>query len=342
MVATTKTEHKIAPWKIEEVNNLKKLLSEGKVIALADMMEVPARQLQEIRDKIRDKMILRMSRNTLIERAIREVAEEKNDPELKKLADHIARGAAIIVTDMSPFKLYKTLEESKTPAPIKAGAVAPCDIVVEKGSTGMPPGPFLGELKSVGLPAVIEKGKIAIREDTVVVKEGEVVSQKLAVVLNALGIKPTKVGLDLLAAYEDGTVYTPDVLRIDEEEYFNNIQKAFTQAFNLSVNAAIPTDKTIEAILQKAFTNAKALSVESAFLTDKTTGDILGKAHAQMLSIASKLSDEALDDELKEKISSTATATVEESKEDEPKEEEKKEEEKKEEAPAAVGLGLLF
>ena len=332
-------EHKIAPWKIEEVNKLKKLLKEGNVVALADMMEVPARQLQEIRDKIRGKMILRMSRNTLIKRAIEEVAEETGNPEFAKLAEHIAKGAAIIVTDMNPFKLYKTLEESKTPAPIKGGAVAPCDIVVEKGSTGMPPGPFLGELKSAGLPAVIEKGKIAIREDTVLVKEGEVVPHKVAVVLSALGIKPTKVGLDLLAAYEDGVVYTPDVLKIDEDEFVQKIQKAFNSAFNLSVNAAIPTADTIETILQKAFRDAKAVSIESAFLTDKTTDDILGKAYSQMLAVASEVGDEALDDELKEKLASTAPSV--EAEEEKPKEEEK-EEKKEEEAPAAAGLGLLF
>ena len=191
-MVVVESEHKIAPWKVEEVDRLKKLLKEGKVIALADLMDVPARQLQEIRDKIRDKMILRMSRNTLIERAIKEVGEEKGDPEFAKLVDYIAKGAAIVVTDMNPFKLYKTLEESKTPAPIRGGAIAPCDILVEKGSTGMPPGPFLGELKSVGLPAVIEKGKIAIKEDTVIVKEGEVVSNKVAVVLSALGINPPR------------------------------------------------------------------------------------------------------------------------------------------------------
>jgi large subunit ribosomal protein L10 len=332
-------EHKIAPWKIEEVNKLKKLLKEGNVVALADMMEVPAVQLQEIRDKIRGKMILRMSRNTLIKRAIEEVAEETNNPEFAKLAEHIERGAAIIVTDMNPFKLYKTLEDSKTPAPIKGGAVAPSDIVVEKGSTGMPPGPFLGELKSAGLPAVIEKGKIAIREDTVIVKEGEVVPHKVAVVLSALGIKPTKVGLDLLAAYEDGIVYTPDVLKIDEDEFIEKIQKAFNSAFNLSVNAAIPTADTIETILQKAFRDAKAVSIESAFLTDKTTDDILGKAYSQMLAVASEVGDEALDDELKEKLASTASSV--EAEEEKPKEEEK-EEKKEEEAPAAAGLGLLF
>ncbi|MBW9222295.1 50S ribosomal protein L10 [Methanothermococcus sp. SCGC AD-155-C09] len=341
-MVVVESEHKVAPWKVEEVDRLKKLLKEGKVIALADLMDVPARQLQEIREKIRDKMILRMSRNTLIERAIKEVGEEKGDPEFAKLTEYIEKGAAIVVTDMNPFKLYKTLEESKTPAPIRGGAIAPCDIVVEKGSTGMPPGPFLGELKSVGLPAVIEKGKIAIKEDTVIVKEGEVVSNKVAVVLSALGIKPTKVGIDLLAAYEDGVVYAPDVLKIDEEEFIQNIQKAYTSAFNLSVNAAIPTGETIEAILQKAFSEAKALSIESAFLTDKTYMDILGRAYSQMLAIASEVGDEALDEELKEILSSSSAATPEVEGEKDDSSDNDKEEEKEEETPAAVGLGMLF
>ncbi|MBW9221003.1 50S ribosomal protein L10 [Methanothermococcus sp. SCGC AD-155-M21] len=340
-MVVVESEHKIAPWKIEEIDRLKKLLKEGKIIALADLMDVPARQLQEIRDKIRDKMILRMSRNTLIERAIKEVAKETGNPEFAKLADYIAKGAAIIVTDMNPFKLYKTLEESKTPAPIRGGAIAPCDILVEKGSTGMPPGPFLGELKSAGLPAVIEKGKIAIREDTVIVKEGEVVSNKVAVVLSALGIKPTKVGIDLLAAYEDGIVYAPNVLKIDEEEFLQDIQKAYSGAFNLSVNAAIPTTETIGAILQKAFSEARALSIESAFLTDRTYGDILGRAYSQMLAVASEVGDEAIDEELKEILSSSSAATT----EVEPEKDESsnyEEEEKEEEAPAAAGLGMLF
>ncbi|HIP84737.1 MAG TPA: 50S ribosomal protein L10 [Methanothermococcus okinawensis] len=331
----------VAPWKIEEVNRLKKLLKEGKVVALADLMDVPARQLQEIRDKIRGKMILRMSRNSLIERAIKEVAEETNNPEFAKLADYIARGAAIVVTDMNPFKLYKTLEESKTPAPIRGGAVAPCDIVVEKGSTGMPPGPFLGELKSVGIPAAIEKGKIVIKEDTVVVKEGEVVPHKVAVVLANLGVKPVKVGIDLLAAYEDGVIYTPDVLKIDEEKIIQDIQKAYMNAFTLSVEGVIPTPETIEAILQKAFNNARVLSIESAYPTRETIGDILAKAYSHMLALASELSEDALDEELKELVSSTAKSTKEEVEKEEEKEE-KKEEEKKEEPPAAVGLGLLF
>ncbi|WP_457612126.1 50S ribosomal protein L10, partial [Methanocaldococcus sp.] len=253
-----KVKAHVAPWKIEEVKTLKGLIKSKPVVAIVDMMDVPAPQLQEIRAKIRDKVKLRMSRNTLIERALKEAAEELNNPKLAELANYIERGAAILVTDMNPFKLYKMLEENKSPAPVKAGQVAPCDIKVEKGSTGMPPGPFLSELKRVGIPAAIEKGKIAIKEDKVVVKKGEVVSQEVANVLNKLGIKPVKVGLNILAVYEDGIIYTPETLKVDEEKIKEDIQRAFQNAMNLAFNIAYPAKEVLPLLIQKAYMDAKA------------------------------------------------------------------------------------
>ncbi|ENN95759.1 acidic ribosomal protein P0 [Methanocaldococcus villosus KIN24-T80] len=336
---TTKVKPHVAPWKIEEVKTLKSLIKSKPVVAIVDMMDVPAPQLQEIRAKIRDKVKLRMSRNTLIKRAIKEASEELNNPKLAELANYVERGAAILVTDMNPFKLYKLLEENKSPAPVKGGQIAPCDIKVEKGSTGMPPGPFLSELKAVGIPAAIEKGKIAIKEDKVVVRKGEVVSPQLAAVLNKLGIKPIKVGLDILAVYEDGIIYTPEVLKIDESKLLSDIQTAYQHAMNLAFNIAYPAKEVLPMLIQKAFMEAKALALESCYVTKDTAGDILAKAQAQALALAKLLPDEALDEEIKNLMSSAPAPAVEEKKE-EAKEEKK--EEKKEEETAAAGLALLF
>jgi large subunit ribosomal protein L10 len=336
----TKVQAHVAPWKVEEVKTLKGLIKSKPVVAIVDMMDVPAPQLQEIRDKIRDKVKLRMSRNTLIIRALKEIGEELNNPKLAELANYVDRGAAVLVTDMNPFKLYKMLEENKSPAPVRGGQIAPCDIKVEKGSTGIPPGPFLGELKSVGIPAAIEKGKIAIKEDKVVVKKGEVVSPKLAAVLDRLGIKPIKVGLNVLAVYEDGIIYTPEVLKVDEEKLLADIQTAYQNAFNLAFNTAYPAKEVLPFLIQKAFIDARALSVETAFVTKETAGDILAKAQAQALAVASKLPDEALDEDVKAKLSSVEVSTAPVVEEE--KEEEKKEEEKKEEDTGAAGLALLF
>jgi large subunit ribosomal protein L10 len=235
------------------------------------------------------------------------------------------------------------LEDSKTSAPAKPGAVAEEDIIVPEGDTGFEPGPFLGELQQVGIPAKIDKGKICVQKETVVVAAGETVSKQVAATLSRMDINPMEVGIDLKAVYEEGSVYTSDLLAIDEEKTLADVQNAFRNAFNLSVNAAIPTDETISTIITLAYTRAINVGVEAAIMTSETSEPIIGLAQAKMLALASEVADApgAIDDELAEKLSNVAVAAapvVEEVVE----EEEEEEEEESSEEEAAAGLGALF
>ena len=335
----------VAEWKKKEVEELTKIIKSHPVIALVDVAGVPAYPLSKMRDKLRGKALLRVSRNTLIELAIKRAAQELGKPDLEKLADYIEGGAAILATEMNPFKLYKLLEESKTPAPAKPGAVVPKDVVIPAGPTSIPPGPLVGEMQALGIPARIERGKVSIQKDYTVLKAGEVITEQLARILNALGIEPLEVGLNLLAAYEDGIIYTPDVLAIDEEEYINMLQKAYMHAFNLSVNIAYPTKQTIEAIIQKAFLGAKNVAIEAGYITPETVEDIFGRAIRAVLLIAQNLPEELLDEKTKELLNAQAQVAVATPQPTEEKVEEAEEEEEEEEASeedALAGLGALF
>lgn len=335
----------VAEWKKKEVERLAEIIKSHPVVALVDVAGVPAYPLSKMREKLRGKALLKVSRNTLIELAIKKAARELGKPELEKLADYIEGGAAILATEMNPFKLYKLLEESKTPAPAKPGVPVPRDVVVPAGPTPLSPGPVVGEMQALGIPARIERGKVTIQKDTVVLKAGEIITPQLANILNKLGIEPLEVGLNLLAAYEDGIIYTPEVLAIDEEEYINMLQQAYMHAFNLSVNIAYPTAQTIEAIIQKAFLNAKSVAVEANYITKETAGDIFGKAFRVALLIAQQLPEELLDEKTKELLNQQAQLAV--AAQPQPQEEkveevEEEEEEEPSEEEALAGLGALF
>ncbi|ASJ10157.1 acidic ribosomal protein P0 [Thermococcus sp. P6] len=335
----------VAEWKKKEVEELADIIKRYPVIALVDVAGVPAYPLSKMRENLRGKALLRVSRNTLIELAIKRAAQELNDPDLEKLIDHIEGGAGILATEMNPFKLYKLLEESKTPAAAKPGVPVPRDVVIPAGPTPISPGPLVGEMQALGIPARIEKGKVSIQKDYTVLKAGEVITEQLARILNALGIEPLEVGLNLLAAYEDGVVYTPDVLAIDEEEYINMLQQAYMHAFNLSVNTAYPTKQTIEAIIQKAFLGAKNVAVEAGYITPETVEDIFGRALRVVLLIAQQLPEELLDEKTKELLkrgAQIAVATQPQEEKVEEAEEEEEEEEEASEEEALAGLGALF
>ena len=112
----------------------------------------------------------------------------------------------------------------------------------------------------------------------------------MASILTRLEIFPLEVGIDLRAAYEDETIYTSDVLTIDEEQTLSDIQQAFTQALNLSVNAEIFNKVSVPVLLQKAASQSLNLALNAEILTSKTRDILLAKAYAQMLSVASEVS----------------------------------------------------
>ncbi|SCG84984.1 50S ribosomal protein L10 [Methanobacterium congolense] len=331
----------VASWKKEEVESLKELIESHDVVGMANLSDIPAPQLQKMRRSLKDSAVVKMSRKTLMSLALSESKKEN----IADLEGHMEGQPAMIFTDMNPFKLYKILEASKTDAPAKAGSIAPADIVVPKGDTAFKPGPILGELQKVGIPAKIDKGKIVITNDKTIVAEGETISKEIASMLTRLEIFPMEVGIDLVAAYEDQTVYTSDVLTIDEEKTIADVQKAFTQALNLSVNAVIFNKESVPVLLQNANTKAMNLALNADVLTSKTRDMILAKAYSQMLAVASEVSGkdaDAVDDELREKLNSQAAAAAAPKDENKPEDDEEEEAEEEEEENAAAGLGALF
>lgn len=327
----------VADWKKEKVAELEELTNNNEIIGIVNLADIPAPQLQTMRRTLGDKAILKMSRKNFIK-----IALSNSNKDVEGLADYLEGQPAMVFTEMNPFKLFKILEDSKTEAPAKAGAIAPADIVVPAGDTSFPPGPILGELQQAGIPAKIDKGSIVVQEDATVVKEGEPVPKNVADILTKLEIYPMEVGMDLLAVCEGDTIYTADVLKIDEEETLQTIATAYQNAINLSVNAGIVNSESAPILIQKAATEAMNLAINANILTSETTDKILSKAYAQMLAVASLLSSDALDDELSEKLNSVPAATEAPVDNTEEPEEEEVEEEEDEEESAAAGLGALF
>jgi len=336
----------IPQWKTDEVGEIKENITSYLVVGIVSMADIPAKQLQKIRRNLHEIAVLKMSRNTFIERAIGNF----EDNNILNLKDYISSQTALIFTKDNPFKLYKILEESKSPAPIRAGAITPTDITVEKGPTSFPPGPIVGELQNAGIPAAIESGKVVIRETKTVAKAGETVPASLATMLARLEIYPLLIGLDLRAAYEDGVIFKPEELEIDEKAYSDRIVQAAQSAFNLSVNVAYPTTTTIAPILMGAARSARNLAINSWIVTPETIGTLLEVAHREMLSLAGELLERdasAVGSELKNALTTMhaggpIATDVAQGETEEPGEEETKEKKEEEEESGMEGLGALF
>jgi len=293
--AERKTEN-LPEWKREEVADLVETIESYDSVGVVNIAGIPSRQLQSMRADLYPSTELRVSRNTLLVRALEEV-----DEGIETLTEHIQGQVGLIGTNDNPFALYKTLEASKTPAPINAGEVAPNDIVIPEGDTGVDPGPFVGELQQVGAAARIMEGSIQVTEDSTVLSAGGEVSDDLANVLSELGIEPKEVGLDLRAVFSEGVVFDPEDLDIDVEAYRDDVATAAARARNLSVNATYPTATTASTLLAKARGEAKSVGLQASIESPSLADDLVAKADAQVRALAAQVDDpDALPDDLQD------------------------------------------
>ena len=288
----------VAEWKFKEVEELTKIITDNPIIGIAEIGSIPAPQMQQMRENLRDKLIMRSSKNTLLFRALDDAGKKVKD--ITKLKDLVEGQTALIATDLNPFKLYNQLKETRSKAPAKGGEIAPEDIGVKQGDTPFKPGPIVGELQQVGIPAAIQGGKVVIKKDKILVKQGEVISTEMAQMLTRLEIFPIEIGISLHGCYENGFIFKPDVLDIDMDQYMQQINLAASHAFNLAVETAWINTLTIKPLIIKAYQQSFNLAIDQGIITKDTVKHIIAKSHRSMVSLASKVSDEGLDDQLKE------------------------------------------
>jgi len=264
----------VSEYKKEVVGNLIDLVKEYPIIGIVNMENLPAPQLQNMRAQLRKNAVLTMTKRRLIKIAFENAKSEKKG--IEKLNEHLGGMPALIFTKENPFKLSRTLDKSKSPAPAKAGQIAPRDIT----------GPFIAELSMAGIKSGVEGGKIAVKEDTIVAKKGDKIKPKIAEILTRLNIQPMEVGLSLVAVYENGVIYTRDILSISDAEYVDRLSNASRWAFNLAMYSHYPTKSTIRLLVGNACNDAKALGL-SRNIFDKGIVELLaGKAYNQMKGLS--------------------------------------------------------
>lgn len=277
-------------WKQTQLAELKRLINEYPIVAVADISKFPSDLFAQIRKKLTMQgSVVKVSKTKIIKKALSE------SEHTKKLVDYAKSNCALIFTKTNPFELYGFVKKNKGKIAAKTGAVAEEDITIPAGDTGLPPGPALSDLKGAGLKVAVQGASIAIMEDKVVTKVGEKVTGPVAATLSKLGIKPFKIGMKLSAVLEHNQVFEAKVLDIDLDQVFANFVDAHRKAFNLAINAAITNAKTIEVLLAKAFNDTKAVAVKGNVVTKETAGIVLGKADraAKALGALVKTGDKA-------------------------------------------------
>jgi large subunit ribosomal protein L10 len=264
-----------------EVEEIKGILQDYKSIGICNLKKVRASQLQGMKKNFAGKVYMRVLKNTLVKLALDSMGKE----DLKRLDAYLQGSNVYLFTNENPFKLAMMLERGKIQTTAKSGDTAAMDVVIPAGNTGQPPGPVISQLNAVGLPTRIESGSVWISKDTLVVRKGEPINERLAGVLSKLGIKAVELGISMRAIYDEGLMIEGEQLHVDVDGTRKSFEQGNSEAFALSLTIGYPTPENIATLLQTAQQKAIALSIAAAIPTKDTIGDLLRKADAQMTAL---------------------------------------------------------
>jgi len=270
--------------KIARVDALATKLLSKPMVAVVGIRGVPASALQSMRRELRNRgHPITVAPNSAIRHAIEKATKKR--PAYKPLMDQVEEPTAVLAAEGNPFSLYQEFLRTRSPTPARGGELAPADITVPAGTTSFKPGPIVGELQHAGFPAAIEKGKVILKKDTLIVKAGAPISREVAGLLTRMEIFPLEVGLTLRAVVDGTTFYPPEVLSVDLDARRADLARAAAQALGLAVELAFPTSQSLPHLLGRAHRRALGVALATGYVTKETIEPLFAKAMREAAAV---------------------------------------------------------
>ncbi|KAL7754486.1 ribosomal protein P0 (A0) (L10E) [Sorochytrium milnesiophthora] len=237
---------------------LTQLLESHKSIFLINVDNVGSNQMHNVRIKLRGRATLLMGKNTMVRRALKQLVAD--NPSYEKLLQHIKGNVGFVFTNEDLKGIRDDLVADRVRAPAKAGAVAPLDVIVPAGNTGMEPGKT-SFFQALGIPTKITKGMVEITTDFHLIKAGNKVGPSDATLLNMMNISPFTYGLSVVQVYNEGTVFESSVLDIEESSLIDALLVGIKTVAAVSLAIGIPTAASVPHSIVNAYKNVLAIAI---------------------------------------------------------------------------------
>jgi len=232
---------------------------------------VGSRQFMDIRAGLRGNSAVLMGKNTMMKRSIRLFCERSGDEMWGNLLPQLVGNVGLVFTKGDLNDVREQINAFKVGAPARVGLVAPCDVMVPAGNTGLDPSQT-NFFQALNIPTKINKGTVEITTDVQLIKIGEKVGASEATLLAKLGIKPFSYGLVIRQVFENGSLYEPQVLDITDDDLLKSVKAGIANVTAVSLGTGVATVVAVPHLVINGFKNVLALALGTDYsfpLADK-------------------------------------------------------------------------
>lgn len=247
-------------WKANYFMKMIALLDEYPKCFLVGADNVSSKQMQQIRMSMRGFGVVLMGKNTMMRKAIR--GHMNNNPDLERLLPHIKGNIGFVFTNGDLIEVRDKLLENKVAAPARAGAISPVDVIVPAQNTGLGP-EKTSFFQALAIPTKISRGTIEIINDVKLLKPGDKVGASESTLLNMLKISPFTYGLEIQQVYDQGTVFSPEVLDITDDDIRSKFMEGVRNVASVCLQIGYPTVASVPHSIVNGFKNLLAIAAET-------------------------------------------------------------------------------
>ncbi|KAH9626711.1 hypothetical protein KSS87_017410 [Heliosperma pusillum] len=245
-------------------NKLRGLLDDYSKVLIVHVDNVGSNQLQQIRTGLRGDSVVLMGKNTLMKRAINEHIRETGNSNLKHLEQLLKGNVGLIFTKGDLKEIREEIAKYKVGAPARVGLVAPVDVVIPVGNTGLDPSQT-SFFQVLNIPTKINKGTVEIITPVDLIKKGDKVGSSEASLLTKLSIKPFSYGLVVQKVYEDGSVYSPEVLDLTEDDLAAKFAAGLSNVVAVTLGLSYPSMIAVPHMIINGYKNVLSVAVDTEY-----------------------------------------------------------------------------
>ncbi|KAH6879067.1 hypothetical protein J4E91_007066 [Alternaria rosae] len=241
---------------------LEQLLKEYKSIFIVTVDNVSSQQMHEIRQSLRGEGVVLMGKNTMVRRALKGLINDS--PEYERLLPHVKGNVGFVFTNADLKETRDKILANRVAAPARAGAVAPGDVYIPAGNTGMEPGKT-SFFQALGVPTKIARGTIEITSDLKLIEAGNKVGASEATLLNLLNISPFTYGMGIYQIYDNGQTFEASVLDIEESQLLKAFSSAISTIAAISLASGFPTLPSVMHSVVNSYKKVISVAIETDY-----------------------------------------------------------------------------
>jgi len=246
---------------------LLKLLEEYTQIIVVACDNVGSSHMQEIRKALRPHgAVLLMGKNTLVRKVLK--GQIAKNPSLEALLPLVWGNVGFVFANGELPKVRDMLVSKRVAAPAKANTIAPCDVIVKAGPTGMEP-TQTSFLQALNIASKITRGQIEIINDVALIKKGDKVGSSEAALLQKLDQKPFTYGLNINSVYDNGSVYGAEVLDLTDEAILDRFRMGVQNVAAVGLRLGLPNVATVSHSLANGYKNLLCVSLATEYTFER-------------------------------------------------------------------------